>query len=45
MRKTVKIEMEGYEMLDKTAKESGNGAQVYVPKNWAGKRIKVVLLE
>jgi putative transposon-encoded protein len=37
--------MEGYEVVEKTAKLSGNGAQVYVPKHWAGKKIRVVLIE
>ena len=31
--------------LDKTVKAYGNGSMVLVPKNWAGKRVKVVLLE
>ena len=39
------MQMEGYEMMEKVAKLSGNGAQVYVPKYWAGKKIKVVLTE
>ena len=37
--------MEGYEAVEKTAKPSGNGAQIYVPKNWAGKKVKVILIE
>ena len=45
MRKAVKIQMEGYEMVEKTAKLSGNGAQIYVPKHWANKKLKVVLVE
>jgi len=45
MRKATKMQMEGYEMIEKVAKLSGNGAQIYVPKHWAGKRLRVVLLE
>jgi len=45
MRKPAQIQMKGYEMVEKIAKLSGNGAQVYVPKHWAGKKIKVVLIE
>ena len=37
--------MEGYEMVEKIAKPSGNGAQIYVPKHWAGKKLKVILIE
>ena len=39
------MQMNGYEVVEKTAKLSGNGAQVYVPKHWANKKVKVVLLE
>lgn len=45
MRKAIQIRMEGYEVVEKIAKLSGNGAQVYVPKHWAGKRVKIILLE
>jgi putative transposon-encoded protein len=45
MRKPIQMRMEGYEVVEKTAKLSGNGAQVYVPKYWEGKKVKVVLLE
>jgi putative transposon-encoded protein len=45
MRKPAKMKMVGYEMVEKTAKLSGNGAQIYVPKHWAGKRLRVILLE
>ena len=39
------MRMEGYETVEKIAKLSGNGAQVYVPKHWSGKKIRVVLIE
>lgn len=45
MRKPAIMQMEGFEMVEKTAKLSGNGAQIYVPKHWAGKKLRVVLLE
>ncbi|MFH1641409.1 MAG: DUF2080 family transposase-associated protein [Nanoarchaeota archaeon] len=45
MRKAIKLNMEGYEVVEKTAKYSGNGAQIYVPKHWANKKVKVVLVE
>jgi len=45
MKNTIKLQMEGYEAVEKTAKLSGNGAQVYVPKHWANKKVKVVLIE
>ena len=45
MKKQIQIKMDGYEVVEKTAKFSGNGAQLYVPKHWANKRVKVVLME
>ncbi|WP_312912532.1 DUF2080 family transposase-associated protein [Natronosalvus caseinilyticus] len=35
-------EIEGHEVIDGTAKATGNGAHVLVPKNWRGADVKVV---
>jgi len=43
--KTIQMKMEGYEVVEKVVKHSGNGAQIYVPKHWANKKVKVVLIE
>jgi len=32
-------------MLEKQVNKSGNSGRVYVPVDWVGKRVKVVLLE
>ena len=32
----------GYEMLEREVKQSGNTGRVYLPKNWIGKRIKII---
>lgn len=45
MSEKMKIEVEGYEALEKTVKESGNSGRVYAPKEWIGKRVKLILLE
>jgi len=45
MKKTMKIEMEGYEAVEKIANKGGNSARIYVPKHWEGKKVKVVLIE
>jgi putative transposon-encoded protein len=39
------IQLNGYEMLEKKAKKSGNSGRVYVPAEWIGKRVKLILLE
>lgn len=44
MKKT-KIELTGFEMLEKTVNKSGNSGRVYVPVEWIGKRVKIILVE
>jgi putative transposon-encoded protein len=41
----IKMELAGYEAVEKVAQAGGNSARVYVPKHWQGKKVKVVLLE
>lgn len=41
----MKIEVEGFEVIEKLVKEAGNSGRVYVPKDWIDKRVKIVLLE
>jgi putative transposon-encoded protein len=41
----MKIEVEAYQVIEKTVKPSGNSGRVYVPKEWVGKRVKVFLVE
>jgi putative transposon-encoded protein len=43
--KPTKIQLTGFEMLEKQVNKSGNSGRVYVPVEWIGKRVKVVLLE
>jgi len=40
-----KIQLSGFVMLEKQVNKSGNSGRVYVPVEWIGKRVKVVLLE
>jgi len=40
-----KIQLTGYEMLEKQVNKSGNSGRVYVPIEWIGKRVKIILLE
>ena len=41
----MKIEMYGYEAIEKIARKSGSTAGIYVPVGWTGKKIKIVRLE
>lgn len=43
--KKMEIKLEAYEVLEKVAKASGNSGRVYVPINWVGKRVKILLIE
>jgi len=45
MLKETLIRLKGYEMLEKQANKSGNSGRVYVPIEWIGKKVKVILLE
>ena len=45
MRKETKIQLTGFEMLEKQVTKSGNSGRVYVPIEWIGKRVKIVLVE
>ena len=44
-KKPMKIEMQGYEVVEKIADRGGNSARIYVPKKWEGKRVRAVLIE
>ncbi len=44
MKKT-KIQLTGFEMLEKQVNQSGNSGRIYVPVEWIGKRVKIVLIE
>jgi len=41
----MKVELEAYQVIEKEVKSSGNSGRVYVPKEWIGKKVKVLLLE
>jgi|TARA_B100002003_G_scaffold122008_1_gene112612 putative transposon-encoded protein len=43
--KETKIQLAGYEMLEKLVNKSGNSGRVYVPVEWVGKKIKIILIE
>ncbi len=45
MKTIIKMEMRGYEAVEKIAQAAGNSARIYVPKHWQGKKVKAVLLE
>jgi putative transposon-encoded protein len=40
-----RIELTGFEMLEKTVAKSGNSGRVYVPVEWIGKKVKIIRVE
>jgi len=45
MKRETKIQLRGFEMLEKRVKKSGNSGRVYVPIEWVEKKVKIILLE
>ena len=45
MNKPIKMQMEGFEVIEKVADKGGNSARIYVPKHWIGKKVRAVLIE
>ena len=45
MKKPIKMQMEGYEVVEKVADRGGNSARIYVPRHWVGKKVRAVLIE
>jgi len=45
VEKPMKLEIEGYEVIEKVVKSGGNSGRVYVPVNWLNCRVKVIRIE
>lgn len=45
MTDEMEIKITGYQIIEKVVKLSGNSGRVYVPADWVGKKVKIVLLE
>lgn len=45
MQKETNIQLTAYEMLEKRVNKSGNSGRVYVPVEWIGKNVKIILIE
>lgn len=41
----MKIETEAYQVIEKVVKSEGNSGRVYVPIDWIGKRVKILLID
>ena len=45
MQPSMKVEVRAYQVIEKVVKASGSSGRVYVPPEWIGKRVKILLLE
>ena len=45
MKKPIKMQMEGNEVVEKVAERGGNSARIYVPRHWIRKKVRAVLIE
>ena len=43
--KSLKITLTAFEVIEKTVKAQGSTGRVYLPVDWIGKRVKVILME
>ena len=43
--KPMRVEVEGYEAIEKIVKPGGNSGRVYVPIDWLTCRVKVIRLD
>lgn len=45
MGRKTEITLTGSEMIEKPVKKSGNSGRVYLPIEWVGKKVKIILLD
>lgn len=45
VKRKVKFEIYGEEMLEKEVKSSGNSGRVYLPPDWVGHHVKIVRID
>jgi putative transposon-encoded protein len=45
MQPSMKVEVRAYQVIEKIVKASGTSGRVYVPPDWVGKRVKILLMD
>ncbi|GAI07005.1 unnamed protein product [marine sediment metagenome] len=45
IEKVMKVEIEGYEAIEKIVKTGGNSGRIYVPIQWMNCRVKLIRLD
>ena len=44
-REPFEIHMQGYEVLEKVASQSSSSGRVMVPRDWVGKKVRIIRME
>ena len=44
-REPFDIHMQGYEVLEKVASQSSSSGRVMVPRDWVGKKVRIIRME
>ena len=45
LKRKVKFEVYGEEMVEKLVKQSGNCGRVYLPPDWVGRKVKIIRID
>lgn len=41
----MRVEIDAYQVIEKNVKSGGNSGRIYVPPDWIGKKVKILLVE
>lgn len=45
MKKPITVTYDCYESIEKEVRNGGNSGRVFVPKSWAGRKVRILLME
>jgi putative transposon-encoded protein len=45
LEKPMRVEVEGFEAIEKIVSSAGHSGRVYVPPDWVGCRVKIIRLD
>ncbi len=45
MKKPITVTYDCYETIEKEVRNGGHSGRVFVPKSWAGRRVRILLME
>ncbi len=45
MKTPITVTYDCYETIEKAVRNGGNSGRVFVPKSWAGRKVRILLME